>query len=59
MNTLAAIISSIGSVVTAAATWITTYLGVITAEGNEILLLFVLFGFVGTGIGLIKRLTTL
>lgn len=56
---MAAILTAITSTVTSAASWITTYLGVITAEGNEVLLLFVIFGFVGTGVGLIKRLTAL
>lgn len=53
---MAAIISNITSVVTAAIGWITSFVGTITAEGNEILLLFVIVSFVGLGIGLLSRL---
>lgn len=53
---MAALITNITSLVTAAVDWITSIVGCITASGNELLLLFVLFGFVGTGIGLVKRI---
>lgn len=53
---MAAIITNITSVVTAAIGWVTSYVGAITAEGNEILLLFVITAFVGLGIGLLSRL---
>lgn len=56
---MSAIITAITSMVTGAIGWMTSYLGAITASGNEVLLFFVLFGFIGTGVGLIKRLTTL
>lgn len=50
------IVTNIGLLVTGAINWITSYVGCITAEGNELLLFFVIFGFIGTGIGLIHRI---
>lgn len=52
---MASIITAIGSIVTAAATWVTSTVGVITAEGNELILFSALIGFVGVGIGLLRR----
>lgn len=53
---MADIIAGITSIVTGAVSWIGSYIGAITASGNTLLLFFVIFGFVGTGIGLIRRL---
>lgn len=53
---MAGIISNITSVVTAAISWVTSFVGAITAEGNELLLLFVIVAFVGLGVGLLSRL---
>lgn len=53
---LAAIIAAIGQVVTAVVTWISSYMGAITASGNELLLIFFALPLVGLGIGAIKRL---
>lgn len=53
---IAAILASIGQVVTACVTWITSYMGAITASGNELLLVFFALPLVGLGIGAIKRL---
>lgn len=50
------ILSNVTSVVTSAVSWMGSFLGTITAEGNEVLLLFVLIPLVGLGIGLVKRL---
>ncbi len=50
------IVNNIGLLVGGAVNWITSYIGCITAEGNELLLFFVVFGFIGTGIGLIHRI---
>ena len=50
------IITAISSIVTGGVTWIGSYIGAITSTGNVLLLFFVVFGFIGTGIGLIKRL---
>lgn len=58
-SVLATILSSIGSFVTSAVSWMTSFLGAITATGNELLLMFVIVGFVGLGIGLIRRLISL
>ena len=56
MKILAAVITAIGQVVTACVTWITAYMGAITAEGNELLMIFFAMPLVGLGIGAIKRL---
>lgn len=53
---MAGIISNITNVVTAAISWVTSFVGAITAEGNELLLLFVIVAFVGLGVGLLSRL---
>lgn len=50
------IISNVGSVVTGAVSWMGSFLGTITASGNEVLLLFCLLPIVGLGIGLVKRM---
>ena len=50
------IISYAGSIVTGAVTWMGKFLATITADGNEILLLFVLLPLVGLGIGLCRRM---
>lgn len=51
-----AILTTITSIVTAAVGWTGQYLQMITAEGNEILLLFVVIPMVGLGIGILSRL---
>ena len=53
--TMADILSSITSIVTSAISWLTQVVTAVT--GQPILLLFVVFGFVGTGIGIFRRLT--
>lgn len=55
---MATFISGIGSIVTGAVSWVTTTVGSIVAEGNDILLFFVLMPFVGLGIGLLRRMLT-
>lgn len=50
------IITAITSIVTASIGWLSDFAGAISAEGNEIILLFVLFPAVGLGVGLLKRL---
>lgn len=55
-SVLAAVLSAVGSVVTSAVGWVGSYLGMITATGNEILLLFVIVPLVGLGIGILSRL---
>lgn len=56
---MAAIITAITDVVTAAISWVTSFVGCITASGNELLLLFVIVAFVGLGVGLLQRLIRL
>lgn len=53
---LAAILAAIGQVVTAVIGWITSYMGAISASGNELLLVFFALPLVGLGIGALKRL---
>lgn len=55
--TVANIIEVISSIVTAAITWIGDFVGVIVE--NPLLLFFVVFAMVGTGVGLIRRLIRL
>lgn len=51
-------ITAITSVVTATVGWIGQYMGAITAEGNELLLIFFAMPLVGLGIGALKRLAS-
>lgn len=54
---MAALITAIGSFVTAAAGWVGDWVGVITASGNEVLLLLaVAMPVAGFGIGALRRL---
>lgn len=54
---MADIISSVTSLVTASVGWVNSFVDVITDQ--PLLLLFVIAGFVGLGVGLIKRLIRL
>lgn len=56
---MAALLSTIGSIVTAVVGWVTSFIGVITASGNEFLLLALILPFVGFGIGILRRLINL
>lgn len=56
---MASIITAIGNLVTGSITWLTSFVGAITKEGNELLLLFVITAFVGLGVGLISRIIRL
>lgn len=56
---MATFLTSVGSIVTAAIGWMGSYVGAITAEGNEMLLFFLAFPLVGTGISLIKRMISI
>lgn len=53
---MADILSAVTQVVTAAVGWCGQYLSMITATGNEILLIFVILPLVGLGIGILSRL---
>lgn len=52
--TLATILGYITNIVTSAVGWITSFVNLIV--GQPLLLMFVLVAFVGTGIGLIRRI---
>lgn len=56
---MASLITSAGTVVTAAIGWIGNYVTCLTTSGNELLLLFALLPLVGLGIGLLKRMISL
>ena len=53
---MAAILSNVGSYVTAAVGWMGTIIGSITAEGNELLLLGFIMAVSGFAVGLFHRL---
>lgn len=55
--TMAGLLSNVSLIVTECISWITSFVGAITA--NPIIELFVLFGLLGTGIGLVGRLIRL
>lgn len=59
VNSMTSLLSQITAVVTAAIGWIGQFVTTITAEGHEILLVGVIFSFVGLGVGLISRLMKL
>lgn len=52
------IITNITAVVTATVGWIGQYMGAITAQGNELLLVYFALPLVGLGIGALKRLAS-
>lgn len=54
---LSNLITDIGSMVTGAVSWITSYIGAVTS--NPLILAFVIVAFVGLGVGLINRLIKL
>lgn len=53
---MSAIVTNITSLVTAAVDWVSSFLGMITTSGNELLLVVFLLPIVGVGIGLLRRL---
>lgn len=55
--TVATIIANVTSIVTAAVGWVGQFVTLIT--GNPLLLMFVISGFAGLGVGLIKRIIRL
>lgn len=56
-GSISAVAGDVSTIVNEAVGWITKFIGVITS--NPLILLFVIFGFIGTGIGLIKRLISM
>lgn len=54
---MAALLAAITSFVTSAIEWLTSYVGAITATGNEVLLLAVVaIPVAGFGVGILRRL---
>lgn len=56
---MAALLSTITSVVTAVTGWVGSFIGIITAEGNEFLLLMLLVPIIGFAVGILRRLINL
>lgn len=56
---MSALLSTITSIVTAVVGWVTSFIGVITAEGNEFLLLMLLVPIIGFAVGILRRLINL
>lgn len=56
---MAALLSTVTSIVTAVVGWVTSFIGVITAEGNEFLLLMLLVPIIGFAVGILRRLIQL
>lgn len=54
---MADIITNVTALVTAAITWVTSFVTAIT--DNPLILMFVIISFVGLGVGLIRRLIRL
>lgn len=54
---MTALLTTVGSFVTSAVSWMGTVIGAITASGNEILLIGFVMGIAGFAVGLFKRLT--
>lgn len=55
---LALVIQNLTSLVSAVVTWIASYMGAITAQGNELLMIFFALPLIGLGIGALKRLSS-
>lgn len=53
---MAALLTTIGALVTQAMTWAGSVVTFITAEGHELILAFICVSFVGLGVGLVRRL---
>lgn len=53
---MAALISSTTSIVQAGLSWMGSVVTAINAQGNELVLMFVLLPLIGTGIGILKRM---
>lgn len=53
---MAALLSTITSIVTAVVGWVTSFIGIITADGNEFLLLMLLVPIIGFAVGILRRL---
>lgn len=54
MNSIQAIVSSTGDIVSGGLTWLTSTVNTIT--GSPLLSFFALLGLIGTGIGLYRRI---
>lgn len=52
---MADIIAGVTALVNGSVTWLGAMVTAVTTTSNALLLFFVLFGFVGIGIGLLKR----
>lgn len=59
MATLISTVTSLVGAVFGSTGWVSSVVGAITAEGNEILLVGFILSIAGYGVGIVKRLTKL
>ena len=50
------LLENVGEIVTSGMSWLGSAVTEVTKTGNELLLVFVCVGFIGTGIGLMRRI---
>lgn len=53
------LLSTISTIFTSIVSWVSSVIGIITAEGNELILLFVILPVALIAIGVVKRLIRL
>lgn len=53
---MSTLLNNVDEIVTSGMGWMGDAVTEVTKSGNELLLLFCVIGFIGTGIGLMKRL---
>lgn len=58
-NGMTTLLSTISDIVQAVVGWVTSFIGVITASGNEFLLLMLLVPIIGFAVGILRRLINL
>lgn len=56
---MSALLETITTIVSSVVDWVTSFIGVITASGNEFLLLMLLVPIIGFAVGILRRLINL
>lgn len=59
VTTMATILGYITNIVTSVVSWVSSFIGIITAQGNEFLLLMLLVPIIGFAVGILRRLIKL
>lgn len=59
VTTMATILGYITNIVTSVVSWVSSFIGIITAQGNEFLLLMLLVPIIGFAVGILRRLVKL